>query len=68
MNGYKYYIVGIQVFSALGHPFQTSALFRDNRVLFSDIKAMNAKTLTKTMVMMEPMKVEGRGPNFIRTM
>lgn len=59
MNGYKYYIVGIQVFSALGHPFQTSALFRDNRALFSDIKAMDAKTLTTTMVMMEPMKVEG---------
>lgn len=59
MNGYKYYIVGIQIFSAQGHPFQTSSLFRNNQELFSEIQSMDPSALASSMVMMEPMKVEG---------
>ncbi len=59
MNGYKYYIVGIQIFSAHGHPFQTSSLFRDNAALFKQIQELDETSIKTSMKMLEPMEVEG---------
>lgn len=59
MNGYKYYIVGIQIFSVDGHSFQTSSLFRDNVSLFQDLQRLDKGEISTSMEMLEPMKVEG---------
>ncbi|MFA6844771.1 MAG: histidine kinase [Sphaerochaetaceae bacterium] len=59
MNGYKYYIVGIQVFSRNGHLFQTSTLLKDNDRLLNEIKNSDSQSLSRSMIMLEPVKVEG---------
>ena len=59
MNGYKYYISGIAVASNEDCIFSTSYIIQDKARLYEEIQKMDQKRLETSMVMMEPIHLEG---------
>lgn len=59
MNGYKYYISGIAVASNEDCIFSTSYIIQDKAKLYEEIQKLDQKRLETSMVMMEPVHLEG---------
>lgn len=59
MNGYKYYISGIAVASNEDCIFSTSHIIQDKAKLYEEILKLDQERLETSMVMMEPVHLEG---------
>lgn len=59
MNGYKYYISGIGVASNEDCVFSTSHIIQDRKKLYEDILKLDQERLKTSMVMMDPIHLEG---------
>lgn len=59
MNGYKYYISGIAVASNEDCIFSTNYIIQDKAKLYEEIQKLNQERLKTSMVMMEPIHLEG---------
>ncbi|MBO5094204.1 MAG: sensor histidine kinase [Lachnospiraceae bacterium] len=59
LNGYKYYISGIAVAANRQCVFATNYIIQDKETLYEDIVKLDQEQLKHSMVMMEPMHLEG---------
>lgn len=59
MNGYKYYISGIAVASNEDCIFSTNYIIQDKAELYKAIQRLDQERLETSMVMMEPVHLEG---------
>lgn len=59
MNGYKYYISGIAVASNADCIFSTNSIIQDRAKLYEEILKLDQERLETSMVMMEPVHLEG---------
>lgn len=59
LNGYKYYISGIAVAANKKCVFSTNYIIQDKGTLYEDIVKLDQKQLKRSMVMMEPLHLEG---------
>lgn len=59
LNGYKYYISGIAVAANKECVFSTNYIIQDRGTLYEDIVKLDQKQLKRSMVMMEPLHLEG---------
>lgn len=59
MNGYKYYISGIAVASNEDCIFSTNYIIQDKAKLYEEIRKLDQERLKTSMVMMEPIHLEG---------
>ena len=59
MIGYKYYISGITVAANEDCIFATSAIIQDKETLYREIQKLNQERLETSMVMMDPIHLEG---------
>lgn len=59
LNGYKYYISGIAVAANKKCVFSTNYIIQDKVTLYEDIVKLDQEQLKRSMVMMEPLHLEG---------
>lgn len=59
LNGYKYYISGIAVAANKECVFSTNYIIQDKETLYEDIVKLDQEQLRHSMVMMEPLHLEG---------
>lgn len=59
LNGYKYYISGIAVAANKECVFSTNYIIQDKGTLYEDIVKLDQEQLKRSMVMMEPLHLEG---------
>lgn len=59
LNGYKYYISGIAVAANQECVFSTNYIIQDKKKLYDDITKLDQEKLKYSMVMMEPLHLEG---------
>lgn len=59
LNGYKYYISGIAVAANKECVFSTNYIIQDKGKLYDDITKLDQEQLKHSMVMMEPLHLEG---------
>lgn len=59
LNGYKYYISGIAVAANKECVFSTNYIIQDKETLYEDIVELDQEQLRHSMVMMEPLHLEG---------
>lgn len=59
LNGYKYYISGIAVGANKECVFSTNYIIQDKGTLYDDIVKLDQEQLKRSMVMMEPLHLEG---------
>lgn len=59
LNGYKYYISGIAVAASRECVFSTNYIIQDKGKLYEDIVKLDQEKLRHSMVMMEPLHLEG---------
>lgn len=58
MNGYKYYIVGINVASVNGYIFRTSHVVQNYDELYDMILQIDQEEVTRSMVLMDPVSTD----------
>lgn len=59
LNGYKYYISGMAVAANKECVFSTNYIIQDKQKLYDDITKLDQEKLKYSMVMMEPLHLEG---------